>query len=200
MFVKSEILNEMLHELTNAIDNSSIINGKNENGDGIYRKVHKVEAIDNNRDRIDDILAHYERMKSPGKIVFHRNNIISYFLYTTDKLQMELHKSIDRDSKIELAHLLLSQIYAHEHFHLYCDINSYLIDKSSFRFDRLHEEALAVAFSHLELIQYKRVSKIKYNSLDSNVKRLYKNILFDFSNPGYKDWKKFKHQEDVTVK
>lgn len=140
----------------------------------------------------EEVLGHYEPMSSPGRIVLRVDKLVAFFWHIIRQM-VRAGFTFWRDDLDKLAWLSVTKTYQHEHFHLFCDIQSHLVPTLSK--DRHKEEALAVAFSRLCIERERgrwqsrigRTAHVQYSRFMAT--------LFQYRSPGYCDWKNFASAE-----
>ena len=131
------------------------------------------------------LLGIYVPMQSPGRIILVERNLRRFFWSLINQLRHGLPYlfPIDLEGALQL---VVQKTYQHELFHFHCDVLRTLLGG---RYDRDHEEALAVAWSRLRIQEQPWNSKIKrMNAV------LYQGLLraaYTYRSPGYRDWPQF---------
>ncbi len=134
----------------------------------------------------EDVLGHYTPMSSPGSIARHSGNLRAFLWHLVDTLRNRRGLPVIKEDLPAMAQLLASSTYHHEHFHFFCDIRRKLFPVS--KYDRLTEEALAVAYKHRRIHE----EHSRWQSVVGRMTRIvYRSLLvetFKYTQPGYRDW------------
>ena len=131
----------------------------------------------------EEVFGHYEPMRSPGVLVLHVQNIKSVFWQTIqDLFQQRFH--LETSYFQQIAQLVVEKTYIHEQFHHGTDVLRYLFSSS---YNRQKEEALAVAWSFLNVTGALANGKVKYKIPEGHFKKVV-NRVYRYSSPGYRDW------------
>jgi hypothetical protein len=130
------------------------------------------------------ILGIYRRMQSPGVIVLFRRKLGLFY----KALLCEIIKQFSYMSKLDLeagAQFVASHTYYHEQFHFACDVMHHLFGS---KLDVLMEEALAVAWARLHIIE----DRSQWNSMICRMNGVFFSLLMDYSfryrSAGYSNW------------
>ena len=129
-------------------------------------------------------LGSYKRMASPGIIRLNIDNIQISFWTKVFKLICKKNYSFTREKIEELAKLAIYKTLFHELFHHFIDVQSYLSE--NYRYDFETDEALAVAFSRIQ---------IGYETKNHSYISDYLDLAYSYTLDGYKDWVKYKGEE-----
>ena len=135
----------------------------------------------------EEVLGHYEVMASPGRLVLHLSPLKSFFWHHA----LDIFRNgyyIEQSDLNNMCHMVVLKTYTHEQFHHFSDIARHLF---GCRYDRLQEEALAVAWSFFQIESQRQQWKSKG--------RIYRELLpklFRYSAPGYRDWVNFRLRAD----
>ena len=134
----------------------------------------------------EDVLGYYTPMGSPGTITLHSSRLRAFFWHMVDRLRSRRSLPVAKSDLPSIAHLLATKTYHHEYFHFFCDIQRHLFPSSLY--DRLIEEALAVAYAY-------RMINLERGRWQSKIGRMgsviYPPLLtgaFCYTSPGYCDW------------
>jgi hypothetical protein len=139
-------------------------------------------------DRADSIvvLGTYQWMRSPGVISLYRGNIEAYWKSLIRDAQRRFPFITGKDAERVLQLLVLS-VYQHERFPYVCDFSRRLVGGA---FDRLHEEALAVAWEWQWIRSQDRWNAF-YGMMHPTLRRCVVQAMFDRRSPGYRDWRNY---------
>jgi len=124
----------------------------------------------------------YVPMHSPGRIILSRRNLCGFYWSLVRALRHGLRYLYPRDLDGAL-HLVVRKTDHHERFHFHSDVLRKLFGSP---FDPILEEALAVAWSRMQLLgehgnsKIGRMNRVFYNSL--------LDAAFAYRSPGYRDW------------
>jgi hypothetical protein len=135
------------------------------------------------------VLGTYQWMASPGLITLYRGNIEAYWKSLIQHAQRQFPFVTTKDAE-RVLQLLVYSVYQHERFHYVCDFCRRLFGDP---FDRLHEEALAVAWEWQWLRSQDRWNSF-YGLMHPTLRRIVIQALFDHCSPGYRDWRLFANQ------
>lgn len=131
------------------------------------------------------LLGVYIPMRSHGRVILIERNLRRFYWSLVRQVRhglpyltpLDLHGALD---------LVVMKTYQHELFHFHCDVLRQLLGG---QYDRWLEEALAVAWSRLKIIEHHGNSKI------GRMNRVFYHRLLDaafaYRSPGYSDWVKF---------
>ena len=135
------------------------------------------------------LLGTYQWMASPGFITLYRGNIEAYWKSLITHTQRQFPFITTKDAE-RVLQLLVYSVYQHERFHYVCDFCRRLFGGP---FDRLHEEALAVAWEWQWLRSQDRWNSF-YGLMHPTLRRIVVQAMFDHRSPGYRDWRQFADQ------
>ncbi len=142
----------------------------------------------------EELLGSYRPMRSPGRITLYQDVFTAFFWHVVGEMVRDGFSFWPDDIK-KLVSLAVDKTYAHEHFHLFCDIQSHLVPGFAQRKDRDKEEALAVAFSRLTI----QGERAKWQSHVGRIGHAhyarFTALVFDYRSAGYRDWKQFSTDE-----
>ena len=135
----------------------------------------------------DDWLAVYIPMNSPGRIHLYLYRIKDCFAGFIRDLIRAGYQVAYIDF-VNMAKILIRKILYHEYFHHYTDIQRHIY--GSYHIKNT-EEALAVAWSRIEIEKY--CMNRKYLKIPSGTRLYdtYKKMIFNYCQPGYRDWSKY---------
>lgn len=140
-------------------------------------------------------LGYYRLMGRPGRIVLMQDNLLHFFLRLTLEIDQYLSgwrwQQADFDSLVEW---VVNKTYWHERFHHSMDVLRYVGNVR--RFDRLQEEALAVAYSHYYLNQKYRAYRRPIHN-QSVLWAAFLHLAYQYTSPGYRDWRLFADEPGV---
>lgn len=128
------------------------------------------------------LLGVYVPMQSPGRIILIEGNLRRFYWSLIARLWHRHPYLFPRDLE-GAAQLVVQKTYQHERFHFHCDVLCHLLGG---RYDRLQEEALAVAWSRAWIQQMQWSSKAKRMN-----PALFIDLMegaFAYRSPGYRDW------------
>lgn len=131
------------------------------------------------------ILGTYRWMASPGLITLYQGNINAYWRSLIRHALRQFPFITVKDAEFVLE-LLVHSVNQHERFHYVCDFGRRLFGG---RFDRWHEEALAVAWEWHWLRS--QAWNSSYGRLHPTLRRIIVQAMFDHRAPGYRDWRQF---------
>lgn len=132
------------------------------------------------------VLGTYRWMRSPGLITLYRGNLEAYWKSLLRQVQHP-YPYLTRQEAERVLQMVVVLVYQHERFHYVCDFSRRLLGG---RFDRWHEEALAVAWEWHWLRGQNHWNSF-YSLLHPALRRLVVQALFDHRAPGYRDWRQF---------
>ena len=128
------------------------------------------------------LLGIYVPMHSPGRVILIERNLRRFYWSLIARLRHRLPYLFPHDLE-GAAQLVIQKTYQHERFHFHCDVLRQLLGGY---YDRLHEEALAVAWSRLWIsdqawnTKIKRMNQVLYHGLMENA--------YAYRSAGYRDW------------
>ena len=134
-----------------------------------------------------NLLGCYVPMKSPGKIFLSRRNIKDFFW----SLVLTVRNDIQYITKFDLLsgfQLVTLKTYNHELFHFNCDVLRACFGGS---YDALPEEALAVAWARMKIMQERNIWQSQIARMNAAFFRLIMCHAFNYTSPGYRDWHLF---------
>lgn len=135
------------------------------------------------------LLGSYRPMRSPGIITLYNKNLINFFWRLVLEIDAALPGWNWREEELKiLAKWVVDKTYFHERFHHSMDVLRHLFDVQTY--DRLQEEALAVAYARNHLYEgnrYRYPPSEPQHVLLVEVLRL----AFCYTSPGYRDWHQY---------
>jgi hypothetical protein len=137
------------------------------------------------------LLGSYRWMGSPGLITLYRGNIEAYWKSLIRHAQRRFPFITTRDAE-RVLQLVVYCVHQHERYHYVCDFCRRLLGGS---FDRLHEEALAVAWEWHWLRAQDRWNSF-YGIMHPTLRRIVVQAIFSHRAPGYRDWRRFANLSD----
>ena len=143
----------------------------------------------------EEVLGHYEPMASPGRLVLHQDALSSFFWHHAREIFRAGYYVEENDLKF-MCHMVVLKTYTHEQFHHYCDVTRLLFGGV---YDRLTEEALAVAWSYFQLEEHRRQWNTKEARLSAGIFRELLPRLLRYRSPGYRDWVDFRVRADFDA-
>jgi len=141
-----------------------------------------------------ELLGVYYPIASPGQIILYWDRIGSYFWHTALKISQRGYYLSHADLT-NMAHLICLQVYQHERFHHFCDVCRHLFGGN---YDRLTEEALAVAWSYRYTSNSSKAWNSRIGSLFPQPYRELMGLIFRFRAPGYRDWVNFRSEVEFA--
>jgi hypothetical protein len=141
-----------------------------------------------------ELLGVYHPIASPGQINLYWDRIGSFFWHTALKISQRGYYLTQADLT-NIAHLICLQVYQHERFHHFCDVCRHLFGG---HYDRLREEALAVAWSYRYISNSSKAWNSKIGSLFPQPYRDVMRLIFRFRAPGYRDWVNFRSEVEFA--
>jgi len=173
---------------------ASILSGKGmPNDDNLNEKNYDIPREDDGRpeetDDPDGWLGSYRRMQSPGILRLNLDNIQIFFWDIICRMACKDGYEFTRIQITELARLSIYKTLYHELFHHFMDVQSYIV--ANHKFKRMEEEALAVACSRI-LVGFES----KYNRLYVSD---FLNEAYSYTAPGYKDWERYRSDEQFIL-
>lgn len=147
----------------------------------VYRST-PVDGDDRPIDFEDDWLGMYTPMNSKGSIDLFLYRIRDCFNQLTREM-ISPGYPITQTDFVNMARIFIRQIVYHEYFHHYADVQRQLHDSY---YARNLEEALAVAWSRIQIEEY--CTRYLRIPLGTPLYEVYKRKLFNYSQPGYRDW------------
>ena len=143
----------------------------------------------------EELLGYYEPMASPGRLVLKVNCLSSFFWYHARDFFRAGYYIEENDLRC-MCHMVVMKTYTHEQFHHFCDVARHLFGTG---YDRLREEALAVAWSYFQLEELRCQWSSKEARLSAGIYRDLLPRLFQFRSPGYRDWINYKSRADFEL-
>lgn len=130
------------------------------------------------------LLGMYVPMQSPGRVILGRQALRDFFWSLVHRLYSALpyitHADLERSLRV-----VVTKTYAHELFHFHSDVLRRLF---SAPFDPLLEEALAVAWSRLQILQQRSHGNTRIGQMSGVVFNRLLPLAYDYRSPGYRDW------------
>lgn len=131
-----------------------------------------------------NLLGIYVPMQSPGLVILGRQALRDFFWALVHRLHSALpyitHADLERSLRV-----VVTKTHAHELFHFHSDVLRRLFGAS---FDPLLEEALAVAWSRLQILRQRGQGNTKIGQMSGVVLNLLLPLAYDYQSPGYRDW------------
>ncbi|SDB43454.1 hypothetical protein SAMN05660653_02104 [Desulfonatronum thiosulfatophilum] len=143
----------------------------------------------------EEYLGRYLPMQSPGTIELYGSQLSKFFWFIVGQLQSTGHSFWKSDLE-GLAHLTVYKTWFHEHFHLFSDIQSHLIQSSSGSRSRILEEALATAYSYRQIMRERGKWQTVIGRIHASIFSPFLRIAVDYRSPGYRDWSRY--DDDVS--
>lgn len=135
----------------------------------------------------EEYLGRYFPMSSPGTIELHGPRLRGCFWFIVDRLQKVGHSFWKSDLE-GLAHLMVFKTWWHEHFHLFSDIQSHLLQSASGARTHNLEESLATAFSYRQIMRERSKWQTVIGRIHASIFKPFLRIAFEYRSPGYRDW------------
>lgn len=129
------------------------------------------------------ILGLYVPMQSPGFVCLHRKNLREFFWSLTQTCLR--NRFITKADLEKVAYLVLQKTYHHEVFHFRSDVLRLLF---SGKFDPYLEEALAVAYSRLQIMGMRSNVNTLIGRLGGAIFNTVVHHAYQYRSPGYCDW------------
>lgn len=153
------------------------------------KSIEVYEIIENeDHDRTleydEEWLGHYSPMSSPGKIVLHINIMRDAFYKHIQSCISDGYRVSFSDLRYMAATFVRKTVY-HEYFHHYTDVQRHLFGSY---YTKDIEEALAVAWSRIEIEEYCKSLITPSNSL---LYEKFKREIYNYCQSGYKDWPQY---------
>jgi hypothetical protein len=130
------------------------------------------------------VLGRYYRMQSPGRVILYKRNLKIFF----DTLIHELFKRtqyITRSDLSAAARLVALKTYQHELFHFDCNVLRIMFDSNP---DLFLEEALAVAWSRIEIAKERKAWQSAIGRMNGVIYGILMELSYKYGSPGYRDW------------
>jgi hypothetical protein len=148
----------------------------------------RPEADDENRLwRLSEehrLLGLYIPMHSPGRVLLIGRNLRAFFWSLVGKLHSHLPYLTPFDLKGVLQ-VVVTKTYQHELFHFHSDV---LRQMFAAPYDRFLEEALAVAWSRLQILQQRGQWNSPIGRMNGVVFNHLLPLAYAYRSPGYRDW------------
>jgi len=141
------------------------------------------------------LLGIYYPMKSPGQVVLFDRNLQLFYR----SLLREVLRRVPSISKFDMetaVRLVILKTYYHECFHFDCDLLRRLFGKT--HRDRYMEEALAVAWSRMQVAKDRNQWNNPIGRMNALVYNLFVRLAYQYRSPGYCDWPNY--ADDVRFK
>jgi hypothetical protein len=141
------------------------------------------------------LLGIYYPMSSPGHVVLFTRNIQLFYR----SLLREVLRRVPSISKPDMetaVRLVVLKTYYHECFHFDCDLLRRLFGKG--QRDRLMEEALAVAWSRMQVAKDRSQWNTGIGRMNALVYNLFVRLAYQYRSAGYCDWPLY--ADDVRFK
>lgn len=130
------------------------------------------------------VLGRYYRMESPGTVVLYKHNIKKFFDTTLLKI-IRRAPFMTRADLSAAARLVASKTYNHEIFHFDCNVLRLMFDTPQ---DKIKEEALAVAWSRMRIIEERKAWQTQIGRMGSVIYGMLMEMAYQYRSPGYRDW------------
>lgn len=152
----------------------------------LARANHAERLLSNIEDE-KNWLGFYRGMRSPGIIAFNIEKLLGFAWSLIEELLRE-GLYLNRADAENLFQYCVAKTWHHELFHHFCDVQSFL--SGGFRKHRDTEEALAVAYSHLQI-----------DSMDmAYLTHRFICLAYAYRAPGYSDWVNYQTPEQYQMK
>ncbi len=135
------------------------------------------------------LLGTYTPMHSPGIVALYEHNMRNFLWGAVNEvLSANRNIFITVSDLKHIAELVVYKVWWHELFHFCCDVFRQLFGS---KFDAMTEEALAVAYSRLKMLELRasgksKISRIQPLFFSEMMKRIY-----SYTSPGYRDWPRY---------
>jgi hypothetical protein len=123
-------------------------------------------------------------MHSPGRVLLLGRNLRAFFWSLVAQLHHRMPYLTASDLKGALR-LVVAKTYQQELFHFHSDVLRQIFGAS---FDPLLEEALAVAWSRLQILQQRGVWNSQIGRMNGVVFNHLLPLAYAYRSPGYRDW------------
>ena len=143
----------------------------------------------------EELLGHYEPMASPGRLVLHCDELTAFFWHQAQDVFQTGYYLEQKDLRF-LCHMVVMKTFTHEQFHHFCDVARPLFGG---HYDRLKEEALAVAWSYFQLEELRSAWQSKEARLSAGIYRYVLPRLFCYRGAGYRDWVNYQRRADFEA-
>jgi len=130
------------------------------------------------------LLGVYIPMHSPGRVLLLGRNLRAFFWSLVAQLHHRMPYLTASDLKGALR-LVVAKTYQQELFHFHSDVLRQIFGAS---FDPLLEEALAVAWSRLQILQQRGVWNSQIGRMNGVVFNHLLPLAYAYRSPGYRDW------------
>ncbi|MFH7325861.1 hypothetical protein [Desulfurivibrio sp. C05AmB] len=142
------------------------------------------------RESGEECLGYYHPMSSPGTIALYRDKLRGFFWSIIQQLEQAGHAFWLSDLEA-LAHITVFKTWTHEHFHLFCDIQSHILRSATGTGGPDHdlEEALAVAHSNRQVMDERRKWQTRTGRIHPSIFAPFMRFIYNYQAPGYADWK-----------
>jgi hypothetical protein len=151
----------------------------------------QVEEFGDDPEREDVWLGRHTDMHSPGRIELHWQRLGSFFWHHLRDIQRHGY-DVNQTHLYPLASLVVAKTLEHELFHHYADAISRITHALRAFPD---EEALAVAWSHHELIREAADGRTNFGRLPRTLFLAMMERIFRYRGRGYRDWVAFQTQD-----
>lgn len=137
------------------------------------------------------VLGSYQAMRSPGVIKLNQHNLINFFWRLVLDIDATLPGWQWQKEDLELlSEWVVDKTYYHERFHHSMDVLRYMFNVQTF--DRLQEEALAVAYSRYHLHDNNRHYYRHHRGSAGHILiEEFFRLAFCYTSPGYRDWQQY---------
>jgi hypothetical protein len=142
----------------------------------------------------EELLGVYYPIASPGQIILYWDRIGSLFWHTALQISQRGYYLTQADLS-NMAYLVSLKTNQHERFHHFCDVCRHLFGG---HYDRLKEEALAVAWSYRYISNSSKAWNSKIGSLFPQPYREVIGMIFRYRAPGYRDWVNFRSEVEFA--
>ena len=132
------------------------------------------------------LLGSYTPMRSPGIVALYQDNICNFFWgVVRNVLSANRNIFISVNDLKHSADLVVYKVWWHELFHFCCDVFRQLFGS---KYDSMTEEALAVAYSRLKMLELRTSGRSKISRIQPLFFSEMLQIIYSYTSPGYRDW------------
>ena len=135
------------------------------------------------------LLGSYTPMHSPGIVALYENNIRNFFWRAVNEVLLANRNIfVSKNDLKHSAELVVLKVWWHELFHFSCDVFRQLFGS---KFDSMTEEALAVAYSRLKMLELRSSGKSKISRIQPLFFSEMLQRIYSYTSPGYRDWPRY---------
>ncbi|MGO9613753.1 MAG: hypothetical protein ACLPX5_12060 [Dissulfurispiraceae bacterium] len=142
--------------------------------------------IEGNLPDEETVLGIYIPMSSPGVVCLNLRNIRAFFWgLISECVQMLFGAFVTKPDLERVATLVTLSTYHHEVFHFNCDVLHSLFGG---HYDKYLEEALAVAYSRMQVISLRANANSTIGRLNPVLYNFVLRTAYRYTSQGYRDW------------